>query len=177
MDKHYYLVSQLPILFFDRELPVSIKWFLQEAEKWLRVREYRFLLSVDINDFHIDDKGPSVWQEFKKFENLFRNDLVAWRRSLHTDMEYKPSTFPISMVKEGNPLDVEKKLLKYRWKVLEEMELDHHFDLGFLVLYYLKLQILRRLSLFDKESGMGVFQQITNETRPEEDTNHDKQIN
>ena len=53
--------------------------------------------------------------------------------------------------------EVEKKLLEWRWNFIEELSTYHYFDLEFLVLYLLKLQILEKLSLFDKERGLEKF--------------------
>ena len=57
-------------------------------------------------------------------------------------------------------MEIEIKLLELRWKILDEMEREHHFDLGFLILYYLKLQITRRYFQFNKEEGLKKFQML-----------------
>jgi len=160
MDKYYYIVSQLPILFFDKETFITIDYFLQEAEKWLNKSDYALLSQIDLNDISLDKKGPKLWQQYREFEFQFRNDLAWWRKSLRVGQEYKPTSFPLSLVKEGNPLEVEKKLLKRKWDYIEAIEHEHHFDLEYLILYYLKLQILRRLSFFNKEMGMETFHNI-----------------
>ena len=67
-------------------------------------------------------------------------------------------------MKEGNPLDVEKKLLRIRWELLEAEEAEHHFDLGYLILYYLKLQILDKLSVFDQDAGMETYNTLSKVT-------------
>lgn len=161
MDKYYYIVSQLPILFFDKETFMTIDYFLQEAQKWTSIRDYEILSQTNINDISLGKKGPKLWQDYREFEFRFRNDLALWRKSLQLGQEYKPTSFPISLVKEGNPLEIERRLLKRRWDFIEAMEQDHHFDLECLILYYLKLQILRRLFLFNKEKGMETFQNIS----------------
>jgi hypothetical protein len=67
--------------------------------------------------------------------------------------------FPVSLVKEGNPLEAEKKLLLYRWNYLSRIEADHHFDFEMLVIYYYKLQILAHLQIFNKDKGLEILQQ------------------
>jgi hypothetical protein len=153
MDKYYYIIAQLPTLYFDRESFLTIESFLREAKKWMRSGEYRFLSSIDLYATSPDKRDPRMWREFKKRETRFREELAQWRRSRREGKEIKKTAFPVHLVKEGNPLDVEKKLLKYRWEYIEELEKVHHFDLEFLILYFLKLQILRRLALFEKEKG------------------------
>ena len=160
MDKHYYLISQLPTLFYDKETSMTIEIFLGEAKKWLSARDYRTLSGIALFDTSSDKMGPRLWQKYRKFEYFFRSDLSSWRKSLREGEKVKSLSFPVSIVKEGNPLKVEKKLLEYRWNFLEEKEKEHDFDLEFLIIYFLKLQILQRLSLFNKEKGTEVFKKV-----------------
>jgi len=162
MDKHYYLISQLPMLFFDQISFMTVESFLKEAEKWLSSRDFERLSKVDINATSLGKRGQRVWRKYQAFEFGFRSALAAWRKSLREGEEIKPD-FPLSMVKEGNPLEVEKKLLRWRWDFIEEMEREHHFDLEFLILYFLKLQILHRLSQFRKEKGMEKFHKVVSD--------------
>ena len=153
MDKYYYIIAQLPTLYFERESFLTVEIFLREAKKWMRSGEYRYLSSIDLFDTSPDQRDPRMWREFKKRETRFRDELAQWRRSRREGKEIKKTAFPVSLIRDGNPLDIEKKLLKYRWEYIEELEKVHHFDLEFLILYFLKLQILRRLALFEKEKG------------------------
>jgi len=160
MDKYYYIIAQLPTLYFDQGSFLTIEIFLREAKKWMRLPEYRYLSSIDLYDTSLHKKDPRMWREFKKREIRFREELAQWRRSRRVGKEIKKAAFQVHLVKEGNPLDVEKKLLKYRWEYIEELEKVHHFDLEFLILYFLKLQILRRLSLFEKEKGEERYREV-----------------
>jgi len=153
-------VAQLPTLFFDREPLMTIEDFLAEGEKWLGSRDYALLSGIDIDDAAPGAGDPGVLQRYKAFEFSLRNELALWRKTRGTDQEYSPAGFPISTVREGTPLDIERRLLGLRWDYIEEEEREHHFDLGVLILYLLKLQILRRLSTFDKEEGMKIFQNL-----------------
>ncbi len=164
MDKHFYLVSQLPTLFFDQKATITIKDFLGEAKKWVLRRDFKLLCRVNINDISIDKKGPKVWRQYRRFEYNLRDEVAKWRASTHGGDEYTPRSFPISILKEGTPLEIEKRLLRLRWNFIEELEKDHHFDLGRLILYFLKLQILRRLFRFQKEKGMEIYKSIISDT-------------
>jgi hypothetical protein len=64
------------------------------------------------------------------------------------------------LVKDGNPLDIELKLIKYRWDWLEEREFGHYSDLDFFLLYYLKLQLLQRVATFKQEVGQEAFEAL-----------------
>ena len=160
MDKHYYIVTQLPMLFFGKETITTIDYFLAESEKWMSSKEFNILSNADINDTSTRTNDHKVLALYKNFESQVKNDIVNWRKAKQLNQDYKPSSFPISLIKDGNPLDVEIKLMELRWAFIDEMERERHFDLGVLILYYLKLQILKRYFTFDKEKGLNKFQNL-----------------
>lgn len=164
MDKYYYMVSQLPTLIFDRDNPISTELFLEEAEKWLSKPDLKILKSVQLFGEGAASAKVKVLRSYLDFESRFRKEIGLWRQSRREGHEYKADTFQAALVKEGNPLEVEKKLLHVRWQVIEEAEAEHHFDLGSLILYYLKLQILDTLSVFDKDAGMEKFKTLSKVT-------------
>ncbi len=152
MDKYYYLIAQLPMLFFEKPALMGIEAFLEEAAKWLSRRDNQQLVKIQYDDIFRPSKGQRSLRKVKTFESALRNDLALWRRSMKEGGDYKPSQTPPS-AREGNPLEVEKKLLRLRWDFITELEKDHHFDFDTVALYYLKLQILGRLFRFEKEKG------------------------
>ena len=160
MDKYYYFVSQLPLLFFEREAPLVVDDYLEEAKKWLSARDYVILSRVDLDDICPTAHSPVELKEYVKFESRLRNDIAHWRKARQAGQEYRPVSFPPSFVEDGTPLEVEKKLLRLRWAFIEHLEAEHHFDLEFLILYCLKLQILHRLFSFNKEKGASIFNRL-----------------
>ncbi|MBN1895928.1 DUF2764 family protein [bacterium] len=163
MADHYYLVAQLPMLFFDRDPGITTEAFLAEANKWMSGADYRALSRCILMDVGIRRKDPGLFGAYAEFERHFRQELAGWRKARRENQEYRPS-FPAALVREGNPLEVEKKLLKHRWDHIDALTFGHHFDLDFLCAYYLKLQILDRLSLFDREKGMEIFKNLSRMT-------------
>ncbi len=161
MDKYYYVVAQLPLLAFDRETYMTTEMFLEEAEKWLSPADYVILSQARYDATNLTTKAPRLLKQYVEWEYRFRTDLAKWRKALREGQDYKPEYFSASMMKENDPLDVEKALLKRRWAYIEEVEPDHHFDLEFLILYFFKLQILEKLSLYNKEKGLEIFQKIS----------------
>jgi hypothetical protein len=159
MDRYYYLVAQLPGLQFEREPLISGEVFLEEAGKWLGRSALETLRQVHLYDLSPEPTPSALYNRFKAFERDFRAELAGWRRALREETDLKLS-FPSSLVREGNPLEVERKLLKYRWDRLEEEERGHYFDLETLIVYHLKLQILARLAGYDGERGFRVFRTI-----------------
>ena len=160
MDRYFYLVAQLPILFFDTPPRISFEDFCHEAEKWLTPRDWGILCNADMYDITPFEGEPGALRQYKVFEAGVRRDVMHFREARRAGQEYRPVTFTVSVVREGNPLEVEKKLLWVRWDFVDRTEREHHFDLEFLVLYSLKLQILRRLASFDGEKGLEEFRAV-----------------
>ncbi|MBN2120263.1 MAG: DUF2764 family protein [Candidatus Omnitrophica bacterium] len=160
MDKYYYLASQLPFLRFADRTHLDSKSFLKEAEKWLCVGDFSILSGVNLNDFSLKPQDPTVLKAYKEFELGLRESFSLWRKSRKEGSEERVSAFPLSLVKEGTPLEAETRLLHWRWKFIEEKEEGHYFDLTFLIIYLLKLQILERLFTFDKEKGRKKFEEL-----------------
>ena len=160
MDKYYYLVAQLPSLSFGREPEITIEYFFSEAEKWLSERDFRVLSRIDLHGMTDEMEGPSVLKAYSRFEAKLKSDVALWRRAQRRDQDYKPESIPVAMLKEGDPLEVETRLLQWRWDFIDELEREHHFDFGKVILYYLKLRILERLFTFNKETGLEKFKTL-----------------
>jgi hypothetical protein len=160
MDRHYYLVAQLPTLFFDRPPAITPEGFLSEAHKWLSAREYAVLSRVDVAQTRITAGDPPALRRFGKFELHLRRELARWRQTSGTDREHRPAGIPPAALREGTPLEVEIRLLRWRWDWVDAEERGHDFDLELLVCYYLKLQILRRRRGFDPQVGLSAFQTL-----------------
>lgn len=159
MDKYYYLISSLPLLKFAKEPYITQKDFIAEAEKWLSQRDFIILSRVDINNFLEDKEDIPLLKKWKELEYYLRNELALFRRAKKKNIEYRLRGDLTQIIQEGiNPLEIERKLLLLRWNFLEEQEIEHFFDLGFLIIYCLKLQILQRLVSFNKEKGKEKFE-------------------
>lgn len=168
MDKYYYLACQLPFLQFGESINMEKEDFLGEAEKWMDEKDFSLLLEADIDSFSSGETKEKDLNDYRKFEMDLRDELACSRRALREGRDYKLSGVLSKIVNEGNPLEIEKKLLHYRWKFIEEKEEGHYFDLGFFIAYFLKLQILGRLFTFNKEKGMIAFDKLC-EARPVRD--------
>ena len=112
------------------------------------------LSRVDINNFLEDTKDTALLRRWKNFEYSTRVELAFYRKTKRQNAEHKIRKELSSIIQEGrNPLEIERGLLHLKWDFLEEQEIEHFFDLDFLIIYYLKLQILERLGSFNKEKG------------------------
>lgn len=163
MDKHYYLLAQLPTLSFGKEPGMSIDRFLSEAEKWLGAGDYKTLSSIDLLSVAIEKGDRADLKRYKKFEHALRMDIAAFREAQRKETEFKPASFPISAIKEGNPLEIETRFMEFRWQFLDDMEREHHFDFTKIIIYFLKLLLLQRYFTFDKDKGLKKFQMLYHE--------------
>jgi len=160
MDKYYYLISQLPELQFGKSSYMTSERFLEEAGKWLPLRDRKRLENIDFSVYEPESGDSDTVRLFKAFEEKFRKDLALWREARKKSRDYKPAMFPVSAVREGNPLEKEQSLLRLRWQFISTLEQGHHFDFDYIALYYMKLQIQDRLSLFEPEKGLERFQTL-----------------
>ena len=64
---------------------------------------------------------------------------------------------------DSSPLSAEHTQNRARWSFLDDLETGHHFDMEKLVVYFLKLQILDRKDLFNKERGTEKFEKLIEE--------------
>ena len=157
MDKYFYLVAQLPTLFFGEKPALRLTGFIAEAQKWVKGNDWQLLLSIAENGDA--PESSAAFRQFRMYEADLRQDIAHWRKARRANHDYKPAHLPATFLKEGNPLEIEQKLIRLQWDFLDSLESGHHFDIDFLVIYALKLKLLERLSLFDKEKGFETYQQ------------------
>ena len=159
MDKYIYFAAEMPGLKWGSEQLMSEEDFLEEAEKWMTPADYASLSETLVNRYEAQNKS-GMYNDFLLFENEVRTELAEYRRAAKEGYEYKFLHLPMQLIKDGNPLDIELKLMKYRWDWLEEREFGHYSDLDFFILYYLKLQLLQRVASFKKELGEEAFEKL-----------------
>ena len=162
MDKYYYLATSLPLLQFGQKPFIARDGFIAEAKKWLSENDFRVLSNIDINNFIKNRQDTPLLRTWKEFEFSIREELAGFRAAKRKNAEYKIRRDLAEIVlQENNPLEAEKQLLLLRWNFLEQQEIGHYFDLDFLAIYCLKLQLLERLFSFDKQKGKERFESFS----------------
>ncbi len=162
-NKYYYLIASLAYLKFGGAPPITREDFLSECMKWLKLPEFKTLMSVDINDIDIAPDDPFIVREWKRFNRTLREGVGRIREVKRGVLHETPPTAFMDIFDEANPLFMERKFEKKRWDFIDEKEFGYHFDVNTLVLYFLKLQILERLTAFDKDKGKAVFETASSE--------------
>ncbi len=173
---YYYFAATLPMLTFGTRPPCSNKDFLASCTEYLSRGDREVIENSLLTPPEEDGKKNSTLSRWIDFENASRNELVNFRaKKLGRDAgkyfrgEYVPDPYIAAMVvsaaQADNPLLVERRIDLARWEKLEELELQHYFDLQFLIVYYLKLQILNKWDSIRAEKGRAVLDELL---KPEE---------
>ncbi len=151
-----YLISTLPMLQFGSKPPFSFEKFLQICSRYISNRDIEVLKMSSISGEY-GKKAPkiSTLKKWRDFDTALRNELVKIRAShrrqdpikyLRQDGIADSFITHIGMNAHRNPsvLEAEKMLDSARWDALDELKLEHYFDLDFLIVYAHKLLILER---------------------------------
>ncbi len=159
MDKYYYLISQCPLLNLDSKGHISGEFFLEQAAKWLNLKDFNILKKVNIDDIYIRDNDSGIIKEYKSFEYSLRDSIVKFREG---SSESIVDEVLKDILADIDPLKIELGIFHLRWSFIDGIESCHNFDLERVVLYFYRLQILDKIAQFNKERGEKLFNEISN---------------
>jgi hypothetical protein len=179
MAQYYYAVSTLPFLSYEGEPRISSTEFLELCASRLTEEDRQAVRSASLlppdrpaaSDFAARNEVLRRWY---RFERGLRNELARVRagsdedrlaKALRADEEGNSNAQQLDVdrvvrevINQDNPLTAEDLLDRARWAYLNELEIGHFFDVGKLIIYYLKLQILERRARFTKERGTEMYE-------------------
>lgn len=175
MPRYYtYLVSSLPLLRFDRELPFSYEKFLEMCRDFISEKEFIMLKTITEKEPEITKIKNKTLKEWFNFDFALRNELAKQRASRKNEDSSKYlrktdkdlSNYFIHLISEAlkssSPLEAERILDRARWIYLEELERGHFFDFDFLVVYGVKLCILERWHKIQKADKETLLDNLVN---------------
>ena len=174
MSTYYYAVSTLPMLFFDGDPTYDREVFLNFCRDQLTPRDFKALVETSLLMDESTALSTDLGTRWFLNELGLRNSLVVLRASAlgwdqqdyvqrdsagrtWTDLSGVEEVVRSAVAAE-DPLKSEIVLDRYRWELLEELEVGHYFDLRKLQIYYLKLQILWRKALVHSDEGPNSFE-------------------
>jgi len=173
LDQYYYTIAALPYLSFDVPPPISLEEFLSFCKDTLAETDWEILRQTSL--FGEEPGENELLARWHQWERSFRSELARLRASrLGVDTESIPRIIPESgrvgevaraVLMEGSPAEAEHLILKAFWEVLEELEVNHFFDLERLLVYYLKLQILHLQAQRNREEGVKNFTSVYHRIR------------
>lgn len=162
---YFYLLSSLPLLRRNENPPLSYDDFMRQCREQLPAADlHQVELAGLLPPADLTPVRAPVLRDWYAWETFVRNVLAAGRARRkrldpapflrHTDY-FQPSDqkrieeiFALSGAEER-----EGGLLQLRWERLDALESGHYFDLGVLLVYALRLQLLQRQAGQDSVAG------------------------
>jgi len=167
-ERYYYLIATLPMLEFGAKAPLSYDDFLLRCKEQLVPADMEIVERAETSPCEDINERCYLLKEWKRFDKDLRNEIARARANKkgkdparYIRGEGYPNPFMTGLaqwaVNQASPLEPELRLDRARWEKLEEIGRYHYFDVGFLVIYALKLQILERWQEIDSGRGMKVL--------------------
>lgn len=167
--EYYYFAATLPMLSLEDGPRLNVEEFLARAQEQLSRDDYAALYSVGLVPRYPPSGLTAAGRDWYEFETALRNEIASDRArrercdpEKHLRGEYRPDPFLADFVGEAageeNPLKIEQSLNRKRWEKLEEIGLNHFFNITFLTVYYLKLQLLEKINRMTPPAGEKILQ-------------------
>ena len=162
MASYYYLISSLPELRADGDMPLTYDEFLNLCQSNVSDADYERLKNLTLNS----TEGPLV-DEWARFYGMLTKEL-NYQRSMNLGKSYSSaydkdgliSQVASSAISAKNPLEAARILLEYEFDNLDSLVGLHMFDDHVLYGYAIKLKLLERLTSFEQDKGKAEFQTL-----------------
>ena len=162
MASYYYLISSLPDLRTDGDMPMTYDEFLDMCQSNVSESKYELLKNLTLSS----EEGPLLkeWSAF--YKNLMGE--LNYQRSVSLGRPYLTSYDKDSVIAQvagaamaaKNPLEAEKILLECEFDNLDSLVGLHTFDDRYLLGYAIKLKLLERQSCFVQSKGQKEFKRL-----------------
>lgn len=153
--------------------------FLEAARQNLSREDFRHLSEASIEPADVGPRTLAILRQWQEFELGLRNALVRLRapilnvtpetyirvQSSGDDGSSRPGLMDAARqtMSDESPLSAEHHLGRLRWQYLSELAVGHYFDLDAVIVYFLKLQLLARNRLFNRQDGEQAYRSATEE--------------
>lgn len=167
MAAYYYLVSSLPELRSDGEMPLSYQEFLDLCESSVSVDKYKLLkdLTLSSSDGPLVKEWNRVYGALTKELNYQRSMKMGKSYPNPDNKDFMTTQVVSSALAAKDPLEAEKIMLDYEFQQLDELVGLHMFDDYVLFGYAVKLKLLERQGCFDHTKGQKEFRQLLGEVQ------------
>ena len=161
---YYYLISSLPMLKENSGMPISYSEFLGMCKQNLSTDKYEILekLTLSSKNGPVVSKWAEFYSVFQDELNYQRNLKAGKKARLPYNRDEAVSKLISDAINNKNPLEAEVSFLELQFKKIDELIGTHYFDDYALIGYALKLKLLERREIFDKENGKKEFDKIVN---------------
>ena len=162
MASYYYLISSLPDLKTDGEMPFTYDEFLSMCQSNVSESKHECLTKLTLSS----EEGPLMKEWAAFYKNLMSE--LNYQRSMNLGRPYLTSYDKDSVIAQvagaalaaKNPLEAEKILLDYEFEILDSLVGLHTFDDVYLFGYAIKLKLLERQSCFVQSKGQTEFKRL-----------------
>ena len=162
MASYYYLVSSLPELRADGDMPITYDEFLSFCQSNVSDEKYELLKNLTLDS----EEGPLV-KKWAEFYGMLTKE-INYQRSINLGKSYSTAydkdgiiaQIASSALSAKNPLEAERILLEYEFENLDSLVGLHMFDDDVLFGYAIKLKLLERLTSFEQDKGKAEFQTL-----------------
>ncbi len=159
---YYYLLSSLPMLKANGDMPLSYDEFLAQCQGALGESKYEMVKNLSLSS----TEGPLI-SEWARFYGVYAAEL-AYQRHVRLGHKVEPpygrdeklSKVIAAAISHENPLHAEEMLLAVQFEKIDELIGTHYFDDAALMGYALKLKLLERKSSFKQDAGKAQFDRI-----------------
>ena len=162
MASYYYLISSLPDLRTDGDMPMSYDEFLDMCESKVSDDKFEMLKNLTLSS----NEGPVVKEWAVSYGNLTkelnkqRSVNLGKPYNVEYDKDYVVGQVAAAALAAKNPLEAEKVLLDYEFELLDSLVGLHTFDDAFLFGYAIKLKLLERQGCFEQKKGQAEFKRL-----------------
>ena len=156
MASYYYLISSLPDLRTDGDMPMTYDEFLDMCQSNVSESKYECLKNLTLSS----EEGPIMKEWAASYKNLMSE--LNYQRSVNLGRPYLASYDKDSVTAQvaGAALEAEKILLDYEFDNLDSLVGLHTFDDVYLFGYAIKLKLLERQSCFVQSKGQKEFKRL-----------------
>lgn len=170
MKKQYYLVSQLPDISSDKStLPITEKYYRDLCSRFLEGEAKEILKNLSLEPPKMpNETGSPFLDAWYEHERELRFALAQVRAQ---KMKKELGQIPVSIANDivqsartavgmDSPLSAEKYLFDYRISVLDRLQPLDYFSEDYVFAYGIRLLLLQRMKMFDKEKGTDSYHKI-----------------
>jgi len=159
---YYYLISSLPSLRTDAPMPMTYEAFLAQSKASVNADVYGTLEKLTLSS----DKGPLL-RQWGTWYRAMQRELNRRRREKlgkPFDKTVEADRTTLGMIDRvmaaPDPLAAEKIMLDAQFEYLDSLVAMHYFDDYVLYGYAVKLKLLERRDVFEKEKGSAEFERL-----------------
>ncbi len=170
MAEYIYFCSSLPALRLQQygtEVPIKSEDFLNSASVLLSGADYQKICDLDFSRSSERVAEGAFLSEYYGWEVALRNQVIQQRLKLieQRSVSARPRSgassslaLAVEQISQQDPLAIERSLDQLRWARLDELCGARLFDMVFLACYLLKLRLLERAALWQKEVGYQLYE-------------------